>query len=115
VDDFSVHASLLANEADDRLGDLIQYAINGALGGNYVAIKGRLVANEQPVIPRGFERMDEIQSQWRLRVSAANVPSPTKNDRVQCDAILGAGETYRPVAADPIRDGRYWLVGLQRA
>lgn len=114
MDDFTVHADRLSAEADTRLGDLIQYAIDGASGGAYAAIKGRLVANEQPVIPRGFERMDEIQSQWRLRVAAEAVPTPTKNDRVKCDAMLGVGQVYRPIGADPIRDGRYWLIGLQK-
>jgi hypothetical protein len=113
VDDFSVHADRLSAEADTRLGDLIQYAIAGASGGDYVTMKARLATNEQPISPRGFARMDEAQSGWRLRIAAALVPHPKISDRIKCAAILGDA-VYRPVAADPVRDGRYWLVDLQK-
>lgn len=108
--DFAVHADRLSAEADNRLGDSILYAPAGATGGDYVAIKGRIEAAEPT---EGWSARDEAQGMWRLRVAKDVVPLPSKDDRLQCAAILGDA-TYRPMAKDPISDGRYWLVDLQR-
>jgi hypothetical protein len=112
VVDFSDHADRLSAEADNRLGDLIQYAIG--TGGDFVDMRGRIFANEETITPRSFNRMDEVQSGWRLRIAAALVPNPSKDDRLKCARIFGEDVAYRPVPAVPIRDGRYWLVDLQK-
>lgn len=109
--DFAVHADRLVAEADNRLGDLVSYAIGGASGGAYINIKARIYAAEPT---KGWEKTDEMRGGWRLRVAKVLVPSPSKDDRLQCEAILGAGNVYRPIARDPMDDGRYWLVDLQR-
>jgi hypothetical protein len=58
--------------------------------------------------------MDEAQGGFRLRVAKDKVPQPSKDDRVKCAAVLGAGAIYRPMAKEPMHDGRYWLVDLQK-
>lgn len=109
--EFSVHADRLSAEADERLGDLIRYAVDGANGGDFIDMKARIIPIE-PVA--GFQRMDEAEGLYRLRVAMAKVVQPSRDDRVQCAAILGAGVDYRPMAKNPMRDGRYWLVDLQK-
>ncbi len=109
--DFSVHADRLSAEVDNRLGDVVSYAVGGANGGAYINIKARVFAAEPT---RGWEKGDEMRGGWRLRVAKVHVPLPSIADRIQCEPILGAGEVYRPVSKDPINDGRYWLVDLQR-
>lgn len=109
--DFAVHAAALSAEADVRLGDLLSYAIDGQNGGSYVAMKGRITAAEPA---SGWQQGDEIRGTWRLRIAKALVPRPTIRDRIQCETILGAGRVYRPVSSNPIDDGRYWLVDLQK-
>lgn len=109
--EFADHAERLSAEADNRLGDLILYAIDGGDGGAYVSMKARVFAAEPS---RGWNKADEMQGGWRLRVAKVLVPLPSKDDRLQCEAVLGAGTVWRPIATDPISDGRYWLVDLQK-
>jgi hypothetical protein len=108
--DFAVHADALSAEADNRLGDLIQYAIDGEAGANFVPVKGRITAAEPAA---GWQAQDEAQGVWRLRIAKDVVPQPSKRDRLTCAPILGA-DTYRPMSKNPIDDGRYWLVDIQR-
>lgn len=105
--DFAAHADRASAEADARLGDLILYARNGE---NFAEMKGRVLAAEPAM---GWKAPDEAQGGWRLRIAKANVPLPSLNDRIQCAAILGDAE-YRPVAKNPIDDGRYWIIALQK-
>lgn len=109
--DFDVHADRLRAEADTRLGDSILYAVNGATGGDFVAMKARLMEAEPPA---GWEPRDEMQGGWRLKIAKALVAKPSKADRIQCDPILGAGLQYRPTAKDPVDAGRYWFVDIER-
>ncbi len=109
--DFAVHAAALSAEADNRLGDSILYGVQAAVGGEMVPMKGRIVS---PETLRGFGAIDEAAGGWRLRIAKALVPAPSRDDRLQCDAILGEGTTWRPVSKDPIDDGRYWIVDLQK-
>lgn len=99
---------------DNRLGDLIQYAANGAAGGDYVDMRGRILTSEgMPSFRGGLQRIDEVRGGWMLRVAKDLVPAPSKNDRVKCASMLG-DDVYRPIGSDPIGDGRYWLVELQK-
>lgn len=107
---FSDLAAQLDAEADARLGDSILYAVDGANGGAYIAIQGRIFATDPPA---GFQKMDEARGIWRMRVAKVVVPSPNKEDRLQCVPVLGDG-TWRPTNKNPVDDGRYWLVDLQR-
>lgn len=109
--DFAVHAAKLSAEADNRLGDSILYGIGAAVGGDLVPMKGRIFASESA---SGFGSIDEPAGGWRLRIAKDKVARPSLSDRLQCDAILGEGTTWRPAGKDPIDDGRYWLVDLQK-
>lgn len=109
--DFAVHAAALSAEADNRLGDSILYAVDGASGGAYVAMKARIMEAEPT---HGFDRTDEMRGGWRLKIAKVHVPAPSLRDRLQCDAILGTAIIYRPVATDPVDAGRYWLIDLQK-
>jgi hypothetical protein len=111
VADFSVHADRLSAEADERLGDLIRYAVDGVNGGEFVDMKARVFPVEPPA---GWRGSDEAQGGWRLRIAMEKVAKPALTDRIQCDAILGTGTNYRPVSSNPMRDGRYWLIDLQK-
>ena len=108
--DFSVHADRLSAEADNRLGDLIQLAVES--GGAYGPVRGRIFSSDDS--PGGLDRIDESRGGWRLRIAKAVLPQPSKENRIKCDAILGAGAVYRPMAKDPINDGRYWLVDIEK-
>jgi hypothetical protein len=85
------------------------YSTDG--GAAFTVIKGRITAAEANTFAAG--RLDEAQGHWQLRVSKDVVPDPNKDHRIQCAPILGA-DTYRPTGRDPISDGRYWLVDLQK-
>lgn len=106
--DFAVHAARLSAEVDNRLGDLIQYAAGA--GAAFVEMKGRVFVADAST---GLDPIDEAENRWRLRIAKGKVPAPSKADRIKCSTILG-NVTYRPVAKDPISDGRYWLVDLQK-
>lgn len=112
--DFAAHATRLSAEADSRLGDLIRYAVNGENGGAFVDMRGRISANETPLGTGfgGLQRRDEMLGGWRLRIAKDLVTKPAMTDRIECAAILDG--VYRPMAADPVSDGRYWLVDLQK-
>jgi hypothetical protein len=105
--DFAGHAAVLSTEADARLGDLIQYSVDGAA---FIDVKARIYSAEPT---NDWAKNDEIRGAWRLRIAKAVVPSPSKNDRLTCIPILG-DLLYRPIAKDPIDDGRYWLVDLEK-
>lgn len=105
--DFSVHADRLDAEADNRLGDLIQYSISGAA---FVDMKARVFPVEPP---QSWKGADEAQGGWRMRINSSLVPQPSRADRIKCARVFGDLQ-YRPIDKSPTRDGRYWLVDLQK-
>lgn len=109
--DFAAHAAALSDAADEHLGDLIEYAVAGESGAPFVPLKGRIFAVEPPT---NWAATDEMQGGWRLRIAKDKVPNPSKADRLRCSPILGDGTVYRPGPKNPIDDGRYWLVDLQK-
>lgn len=108
--DFAVHAARMDDVADEALGDVVLYAVDGANGAPYVEMKARILQADPAA---GWESQDEAKGIRRLRIARSKVENPSRDDRVQCTAKLGP-DTYRPANKSPVIDGRYWLVDLQR-
>lgn len=114
--DFASLAEKMDAQVDARLGDSILYKRAG-LDADFVPHKAFLIFGEQieggynPARSRGTGAVC-------LKVARSIVPRPSMNDRVKTDPALPGPQLdgiYRPLGSDPVVDGRYWIVDLQKA
>lgn len=107
--DFATLAKAMDAKVDDRLGDSILY--KRPADADFLPLKAFLIFEEP--MEGGYGSRDSAQGRVRLKVERDKVPAPSKSDRLQCPALLGAA-IYRPIGNDPVTAGRYWLVDLQK-
>lgn len=91
------------------LGDDILYKAAGT--STYLAIKGFPDIADTAF---GIGEIDPGRLTRRVKVSRADVPTPSSGDRWQCATLLGAG-TWSQTNTEPVVKARDWIIELQRA
>lgn len=106
--DFASLAARMDAQVDARLGDSISY--RRPTDPQPVDMKAFLIFGEPG--DGGWTGRDQAKGIVRMKISRALVPDPSKHDRITSPLLDG---TYRPLGGDPVVEGRYWLVDLQKA
>ena len=101
-------AARMDAEVDIHLGDSISYSIGGAPA---VTILG-FVIDAHPDSDMGLTAHDGFPLRKRVKVNRADVPSPTRADRIVADR-LGDG-VFRPRTPKPEVAGRYYIFEVER-
>lgn len=103
--DFEEHQATMNQEADDRLGDVIEVQLSA--GASWIPRKG-FVLEDDP----GFDE-DRLNKKRRVKIRKTFIPNPTRAVRLRA-AKLGAGVTFT-ISGDPQSDSDYWQLSVERA